>query len=139
MLLNNFPIVMLRCLLCTVVMECAVAYILGIRNRRDLLTVMLANTMTNPILVAVTTTVALFWGRTPYIITLLLMEIAAVISEAFVYRRVMKMGCGANGKKFAIFRGGDVRAAKKWAPIALSLFLNCCSYFGGEIINRLIY
>ena len=139
MLINDFPLIMLRCLLLTVVIECAAAFVLGIRKAADQLVVALANVLTNPVVVVTSTLVGLFCGRTAYFIALALLEISAVLVEALVYRIVMKLGAGETDNKFAFFRGGDVRAAVKFAPIIVSFALNCCSYFCGEILNRFVF
>lgn len=139
MLLNDFPLIMLRCLLLTVAIECAAAFVLGIRKAADQLIVVLANVLTNPVVVVTSSFVGMFCGRTEYAVTLALLEIAAVLVEALVYRRVMRLGAGDTDKTFAFFRGGDVRAAIKFAPIIVSLVLNCCSYFIGELLNKFVF
>lgn len=139
MLVNDFPLIMLRCLLLTVVVECAASFVLGIRKAADQAVVALANVLTNPVVVVTSTLVGLLCGRTAYFIALAMLEISAVLVEALVYRRVMKLGAGGTDKEFAFFRGGDVRAAIRFAPIIVSFILNCCSYFCGEILNRFVF
>ena len=139
MLLNDFPLIMLRCLVCTVVIEGIAAFVLGIRKPEDQAVVALANVLTNPPLVVSTTLVGMFCGKSAYTVTIIFLEVAAVLIEALVYRRVMRLGAGDSDGRFNLFKGGDVRATKKSAPIVVSLILNCCSYFLGEILNKFVF
>ena len=138
MLLNDFPLIMLRCLVCTVVIEGVAAFVLGIRRAADQAVVALANVLTNPPLVVSTTLVGLFCGRGAYTVTLIILEVAALLVEALVYRSVMRLGTGSGGR-FSFFTGGDVRFANRFAPIIVSLILNACSYFGGELLNKFVF
>ena len=54
MLINEIPYYMARAAILTVIIETCASFIIGKRNKKDLLNVVLANIMTNPILNAIT-------------------------------------------------------------------------------------
>jgi len=115
-MLEKLPFYMAECLILTILIEGAVALILGYR-KTDLLFTMLVNIMTNPVVVVSTFLVGFFFGnkvRTPVEIT---EEILVVIIEGFVYYKVMDR--------------------KKINPFLLSLILNGASYGMGFVINAL--
>ncbi len=75
-------------LVLTVVIECLVARLFGIRKRSDLLTVMLANTITNP-LVNLISYLLFHFGLAALIrrmIVYLILEPLIVVVEAGIYR-----------------------------------------------------
>ena len=117
MLMSDLPWVMVRCLVCTVLIECALAWCLGLRSLRAQGTAALVNVMTNPLLVAVTFGAAFFGGRTVYWVALAALETAAVLAEGAVYRAVLRPR----------------------HPFWLSLGLNAASYGIGEILNHFVF
>ena len=117
-MIRNLPLIMLYCLSCTVIIECGIAFISGIRKAKDLLFVLLVNIMTNPLLVVLTVIVNLFFGRLWYYISLAVLEIGAVAAEGLVYKFTIK---------------------HKLNPFLLSLILNSASFFLGLIINRIVF
>ncbi len=107
-LLNNLLIVM--------VIELPAAFLLGARNFRKITTVMLANLITNPVVVFCSLVTMLFasdWSVTVLIIS----EIAAFLCEGYIFY------------KFRIF---DKKNA--WL---ISLCLNLISFGAGEIIEKI--
>jgi hypothetical protein len=116
MLINDLPYIMIKCLICTIIIELIGALIIGLR-KKDLLYVVLVNTMTNPLVVTLPIFMLVKFGITARYICLLLMEIFAVISEGFVYKKVLTF--------------------KKLNPYLISLILNVLSYCIGVIINNL--
>ena len=54
MTIDELPIVMARCLFFTILIELIVALILKVRDKKDILNIILVNTMTNPLLVSLT-------------------------------------------------------------------------------------
>lgn len=118
MTIDELPIVMTRCLLFTILIELIVALILGIRDKKDILNIILVNTMTNPLLVSVT--VYITYNRIfNRIASIIILELLVVIIEGFTYKKTLNF--------------------KKINPFVLSLILNASSYFIGEIINYFIY
>lgn len=115
MLINELPFVMIRCLVATIVIELLVAVILGIKNKKDLLNVILVNTLTNPIVASIPVYFNIKYGILQRNISLGILEIVAVISEGYIYKKVF--------------------VYKKINPFIVSIILNISSYFIGEIIN----
>ena len=96
------------------VLETTIGYILGARKNRNLITVILSNIITNPVVVvlALLLTVHLYQWRIWWVIAL---EVAAVFAEGWIY------------SKYKIFPKGN--------PYVISFVLNLLSYTTGEIIN----
>ena len=51
MSLNNLPLILVRCLLLTIIIELVVALILSVRDKKDILNIILVNVLTNPVVV----------------------------------------------------------------------------------------
>lgn len=117
MTIDELPVVMIRCLLSTIIIELLLALILGIRDKKDILNIILVNVMTNPLLVSLTTYITYnrIFNRILFII---IMEVLVVIIEGFTYKKILKF--------------------KKINPYVLSLILNASSYFIGELINYFV-
>ena len=118
MRISGLPLVMGWCLLLTVAVETLFAAILKTRRPRDFLLVVLANVMTNPVLVSVTYLIRVTQGMKAYFIALALFEVAAAFAEALVYRSAMK---------------------NKFNPFLFSLILNAASFSIGWVINRFVF
>lgn len=112
------PIMMVRCLILTIIFELFLAMILGVRNKKDIINVILVNILTNPIVVSVSTYINLRYGIFPRGISLIFLEIFAVIAEGFIYKKYLKYN--------------------KINGIMLSFILNLFSYSIGCIINYII-
>ena len=115
--LSDLPKIMIKCLLLTIIIEVIISVMIGIRNKKDILNVILVNVMTNPIVVSLPIYIMMKYGMRYRMYSLLVLEILAFASEGFVYSKVLNY--------------------KKINPYAISLILNLGSYFIGEIINRL--
>ena len=101
----------------TLIFEVGFFFIVGKRNKKDVLLVVLVNTLTNPIVVLLYW-IAFFstnWNTTAIIIPL---EVFAVLTEGFIY------------KKYA-------QSIKR--PFLFSLAANAFSFSLGMIIQRLIF
>lgn len=118
-MLNSLPLMMARCLILTLLIEGFSAFIIGIREKKDLLNVALVNCMTNPIVVVSTVLVGLFFGREVRIPVEIIEEISVVIIEGFVYYKVLRF--------------------RKINPFLVSLILNGISYGSGFIVNAILY
>lgn len=117
MLINEIPYYMARAVILTVIIETCVSFIIGIKNKKDLLNIILVNIMTNPLVNSITIFLNFHFGIFSRNVGLVILEILALISEGFVYKKYLNF--------------------KKINPYVLSLILNCSSYFIGEIINLL--
>ena len=118
MTLEQLPLIMIRALLLTVAVECAIAGIAGIRNARDQITVVLANLLTNPLVVSVGAAARFFIGREALVPVTLAMEILTVLIEGIVYKKAI----------------ADITH-----PMLLSLTCNASSYIIGELLNRFLF
>ena len=62
MSINELPMIMIRCLLLTIIIEIIVGLILGIRNKKDIINIILVNIVTNPIVVSIPILVLVKYG-----------------------------------------------------------------------------
>ena len=115
--INDLPFIMIKCLLCTIIIEVLVALILKIRDKKDILNIVLVNIVTNPIVVSVPTLMLVKYGYNIQIITILILEVLTVIIEGFVYLKVLKY--------------------TKINPFIISFVLNASSYLMGKLINNI--
>ena len=118
MTINELPMVMVRCLIFTIVIEVIVGIILGIRNKKDILNVILVNVVTNPIVVSVPILIYLYFGYNYEKISLYILEVITLFVEGFIYLKVLNY--------------------KKLNPFLISLLLNLSSYLIGELINYIL-
>lgn len=116
--LNNMPLIMVRCLALTIIIELLLALILGVRNKKDIINIILVNVITNPIVVLTPIIVYLKFGGYYPRIVLFILEILTVLIEGLIYKKVLEY--------------------KKINWILLSLILNAASFVIGEVINYFI-
>ena len=114
MILNDLPYIMLICLTCTIIIESIIALIIGIKDKHDILIIILVNIMTNPLVTSIPTYFYIEYNSTYRIISLIILEIFAFASEGFVYKKLLNYN--------------------KKNPYIISLILNICSYTLGLII-----
>ena len=107
------------CLLSTIIIELLVAFILKVRDKKDILNIILVNITTNPLLVTTTTYINIIYGLKYRNILIYPFEILVVLVEGLVYKKYLKY--------------------KKINPYLLSFILNVSSYLIGLIINKIIY
>ena len=108
---------MLTALVLTVVIEAALAFLLGVRTGRGQLVVLLANVITNPLLNAVLTVVSFYLSPTLYYWFLVPLEILVVFTEGRIYQTTL---------------------LPKRNPYLLSFLLNAASFFLGMVIKHFI-
>ena len=114
-----FVYIMIFDLFSTIIVESLFAFILKVRKGKDFVNIILVNILTNPIVNAVPFYMNIKYGVTYRDISLLILEILAVLVEGFIYSKYLDY--------------------KKIKPYLLALILNICSYFIGVIINMVIY
>ena len=116
--INELPLIMLICLSSTIVIELIMSLLLGIRNKKDILNVILVNIMTNPLVVSILMYITYnrLYNTT---ISIIILEILVILTEGFTYKKVLTFD--------------------KINPYVLSLILNISSYFIGELLNNIIY
>jgi hypothetical protein len=103
----------------TLITELIVSLIIGIRDKKDILNIILVNILTNPLLVSLGFYINLKYGLKWRNILIYPMEIIVVLVEGFIYYKYLKY--------------------RKINPFLLSLLLNICSYVMGLIINSIVY
>lgn len=118
-MINLYLKVLIVCLLSTIIVEVIVSLLLKVRDKKDILNIILVNIMTNPLLVSITVYINIFYGLKYKNIIIYPLEILVVLVEGLVYKRYLKY--------------------KKINPYLLSLILNISSYLIGLFINRIIY
>lgn len=116
--INELPLIMLICLSSTIMIELIMSLLLGIRNKKDILNVILVNIMTNPLVVSILMYITYnrLFNTT---ISIIILEILVILTEGFTYKKVLTFD--------------------KINPYVLSLILNISSYFIGRILNNIIY
>lgn len=115
--IRDLPLIMVKCLLLTIVIEVILGIVCGVRKKKDLLNIVLVNVFTNPLVVSIPIYITIYVSYRARIPVLVFLELFALVSEGFIYKRVLDF--------------------KKINPYLLSLILNCGSYFIGELINRI--
>ncbi len=118
MFIEDLPFIMIRCLIITIVIELTVGLLIGVRDKKDLLNIILVNIMTNPVVVSVPVLILLLCGTTTRWISLAVLEILTVMAEGLVYFKFFKY--------------------KKINGFLVSFILNIASYGIGEILNRFV-
>ena len=111
--------IIIVCLVSTIIIELLIALLLKVRDKKDILNILLVNVMTNPLLVTITMYINILYGLKYRNILIYPLEILVVLSEGFVYKKYLKY--------------------KKINPYVLSLILNISSYLIGLIINEIVY
>ena len=117
-MISNLPIIIIRCLLITIILEVLSALILKIKNKKDLLNIILVNLITNPIFSISIFLINFFYGVKAYYISLIFFELLIVLIEGYMYKKV--------------------RLTTKINYFLLSFILNCISYFGGLLIQKVL-
>ena len=118
MRINDIPAAMAVCLVSTVLIECALAFLLKVRKGKHLAIVALVNTATNPMLVSLCYGAAFRFGPPAYYPVMALLELLVFLIEGCVYRSFLP------GQRH---------------PFLLSLALNVGSIVLGYGINQLFF
>lgn len=119
MLLNKLYEIIIICLISTIIIELFISILLKVKNKKDLLNIILVNIMTNPIVVVIPYVVYLYYGIIYRHVTLLILEILTIFFEGFTYKKVLKYN--------------------KINCYILSIILNISSYLIGLIISKIIW
>lgn len=113
--MNSIVKSMIICLVCTLIIELIVALVLSVRDKRDLLNIILVNILTNPLVVSISLYIHVCYGNYYYRISMVILEVLVFIVEGIIYKKVLK---------------------REINPFLLSLILNASSYGLGLIINN---
>lgn len=118
-MIYSLPIIICTCLITTIIIESLFSFLLKVRDKSDYINIILANIVTNPLVVTIPFYINLKYGLIYRNINLCLLEIWAIWMEGKIYQ------------KYLIYQ--------KINPYLLSLLLNGCSYLVGIMINSIIY
>jgi len=119
MRINEIPIYMVKSLIYTVIVELGISIILGVRDKKDILNIILINIFTNLIVTSIPILFNYLYDYNARNIILYILEILTVIVEGFTYKKVLKY--------------------KKINGYVLSLILNVVSYLLGYVVYGGIY
>ncbi len=108
---------LLHCLALTVLLELGLAMLLGIRQPLDFVNLFLAQVMTNPLVVVLSSLAYALLPRGGYIAAVAALEISAFLAEGILYRKVLR--------------------CRRIPPFLLSLILNAFSFGIGEVLGFL--
>ena len=114
----NFALYMLICLSVTIIIELSVALLLKVKDKLDLINILLVNILTNPLLVSTVNLISINYGSKIGYICLYTFEVLVVFIEGLIYKKYLNY--------------------KKINPYVLSLILNVSSYLIGLIITLFI-
>jgi len=118
-IIQSLPQIMATCLIVTIISEIIVALIIGVREKKDLVNIVLVNIITNPLVVIIPIYCNFKYGLLGRNICLYTLEILTVLVEGFIYYKVLKY--------------------KKINGFLLSFILNLSSYLIGILTNFIIY
>ena len=102
----------------TIIIELIVSLLLGIRETQDIKVVVLANCITNPVVVFIANCIYVLNYNLLYTITVAILEILAVTIEFLIYRNYLKYN--------------------KKSPLLISIVNNVVSFSLGLIISHYI-
>ncbi len=105
------------CLLLTMVLEEAMALLVGVRKGFDLAVILFTNTLTNPVVVF-TGILLSTYTAVPRALYIAVLEITVYVVEALIYKKLLY--------------------CRKPSPFILSLILNATSFFIGTTLATLI-
>ena len=117
-MIELIPYYMIRSLIITLIAELSIAIILKIKNKKDILNIILVNLLTNPLLNAIIIYINVFYSIKARNISLIFLEILVIFIEGFIYKKVLEY--------------------KKINAYLLSLILNLGSCVLGTIINNFL-
>lgn len=113
----SYPIyVMTRCLAFTILIETIVAISIGIRNIKDIIYIILANIVTNPMVVSIPLLTAALYNQKVSRVTTIILEIITLVIEGYVYKKSL--------------------SNKNMNPYVLSFILNVMSFVIGLFIVK---
>ena len=118
MLVRDMPLVMLKSLIITLIIELVIAFILYYR-KKDLINVLLVNILTNPLLNGIVILINYYFGLKWRNISLIILEIIVFLIEGMIYQKYLEK--------------------RKINGYLLSLILNLSSFVIGLLINKIIY
>ena len=86
----NFAIYMLICLIATIAIELFVALLLKVKDKLDIINIVLVNIMTNPLVVSLVNLISINFGKDVSYRFLAIFEILVVLVEGYLYKKYLK-------------------------------------------------
>lgn len=118
-MLTKIPTIIINSLFFTILIEVCISLLFKVKNKKDILNIILVNIVTNPIVSLIPYVIGLYYGIKYRYIVLLLFEVFAFVFEGYIYKKYLNYN--------------------KINPYILSLILNISSYLLGIVINSIIY
>lgn len=115
MLLNNVWQQFLLALALTIIIEISLSQILGVRNKKDIINIILVNLITNPIVNVTIFILNILYGLKYFYVGLIITELITVLFEGYVYKKCLSY--------------------KKINCYLLSIILNATSFMLGFLIK----
>jgi len=119
MKISDIPYIICKSLIYTILIELVLSILFGVRNKKDILNIILVNIFTNLIVTSIPILINYLYGSLYRTVVLIILEILTILVEGFIYKRVLKY--------------------KKINRYLLSLILNIVSYLMGFIIYGGVY
>jgi len=118
MLINEIPYYIARSLILTIIIEVSIAFLIGIRKKKDILNVILVNMITNPVVNIIPICLNVYVSLYARNISLIILEIIVLFLEGIIYKFVLEY--------------------KKINWLLISLILNAASFGIGEVLNYFV-
>ena len=115
MTINEVPYYIIRSLVLTIIIEVVVGIIIGIKNKKDILNIVLVNMITNPIVNIVPIMLNIYVSLKARNISIYILEVVILFTEGLIYKKVLSY--------------------KKLNYFLISFILNLSSYGIGLILN----
>lgn len=89
-------------LIFTLIIELFISFLLGVRNKKDIIVVICANVCTNPVIVHISNCIIYFCSKIVYNNVIIGLEVLAVIVEAVIYKKCLSFGKSQNCYIFSL-------------------------------------
>ena len=88
--INDYPLIIIKCLAITVIVELLFALIIGIKDKKDLLDILLVNVATNPLSTTFLLYINMRYVNKYHIPSWIVLEIFVFLIEGLIYTKVLK-------------------------------------------------
>ena len=89
MTINEVPYYIIRSLVLTIIIEVVVGIIIGIKNKKDILNIVLVNMITNPIVNIVPIMLNIYVSLKARNISIYVLEVLILFTEGLIYKKVL--------------------------------------------------
>lgn len=115
-MINDLPFYLILCLFCTILVETFFGILFGIRDKNNILIVILVQIVTNPVVVCSSFLINVYGGKIFRNICLMFLEVSTIFIEGKIYKKNLDY--------------------KKINPFILSTVLNTGSFVLGFLLER---